>query len=73
MVNAFENALFPRRSQLLSVIRENGVMNFDQIRRNFMIVNGRTLRYDLKKLQDGGFIYKLGRTKGVFYKPAPQD
>ncbi|MBI4089515.1 MAG: hypothetical protein HY424_02285, partial [Candidatus Levybacteria bacterium] len=32
-------------------------------------VNERTLRYDLKKLQESGFIRKLGTTKGVYYEP----
>ena len=33
-----------------------------------MAVNERILRYDLKKLQDGGFIRKRGVTKGVYYE-----
>ena len=70
MVDPFEEALPLRRSQILAVIRENGLMKFYQIKRNFMIVNARTLRYDLKKLREGGFIYKLGQTNGVYYKPA---
>lgn len=33
-----------------------------------MGVNERTLRYDLKKLQDVGLIRKRGVTNGVFYE-----
>lgn len=60
--------LLPRRAEILNIIREQRMVNFDQIRRRFMAVNARTLRYDLKKLQDGGFIRKRGTTKGVYYE-----
>ena len=43
------------------------MVNFDIIRRRFLAVNERTLRFDLKKLTDAGLIKKLGTTKGVFY------
>jgi len=42
-------------------------MNLDQIKRRFSNVNERTLRYDLKKLQEQNLIRKLGTTKGVYY------
>lgn len=61
--------LLPRRAEILKIIRDHTVINFDSIKRRFSAINERTLRYDLKKLQDDGFITKLGTTKGVFYKP----
>ncbi len=61
--------LLPRRAEILKIIRDHTVINFDSIKRRFSAINERTLRYDLKKLQDEGFITKLGTTKGVFYKP----
>jgi len=43
-------------------------VQFDQIKRRFAKVNSRTLRYDLKKLQDQGLVRKRGATKGVCYE-----
>lgn len=63
-----EDTLLPRRAEILNVIRDHKMVNFDQIRRLFMRVNERTLRYDLKKLTDMGFVKKLGSTKGVYYE-----
>ncbi|MBI2029430.1 Fic family protein [Candidatus Gottesmanbacteria bacterium] len=65
-----EDFLMPRRAEIYNIIKDHSLVNFDQIRRRFMAVNERTLRFDLKRLQDGGFIIKLGTTKGVYYKPA---
>lgn len=62
--------LLPRRAELVAIIREHKLINFDQIRRRFLKVNERTLRYDLKKLQDAGFIRKRGATRGVYYESA---
>lgn len=63
-----EDTLLPRRAEILSIIKDHKIVNFDQIRRRFLRVNERTLRYDLKKLADSGFIRKLGSTKGVYYE-----
>ena len=60
--------LLPRRAEILNIIKEQQLVNFDQIRRRFMRVNERTLRYDLKQLQNSGLVKKLGNTKGVFYQ-----
>ncbi len=60
--------LLPRRSEILRIIEEHHLVNFDMIRRRFLAVNERTLRYDLKKLQDAGHIRKRGTTKGVYYE-----
>jgi Fic family protein len=63
-----EDFLLPRRAEIYKIISEQNFVNFDMIKRRFGKVNPRTLRYDLKKLQDGGFITKLGSTRGVYYK-----
>ncbi len=63
-----EDYLLPRRAEILRIIKDQKIVNFDQIRRRFMAVNPRTLRYDLKKLQDANLIKKLGTTNGVYYE-----
>ncbi len=63
-----EDLLLPRRAEILNIIKEHGMINFDTIRRRFLSVNERTLRYDLKKLLDAGLIRKRGTTKGVYYE-----
>lgn len=68
MDGEIEDYLLPRRGEILNIIRDHKILKFDQIRRRFMGVNERTLRYDLKKLQDAGLIRKRGVTKGVFYE-----
>lgn len=60
--------LLPRRAEILNIVREQKMVNFDQLRRRFMAINPRTLRYDLKKLQDQGLVRKRGTTKGVYYE-----
>jgi len=64
-----EDFLLPRRAEMLRLIKEQRMMNFDQFARRFSAVNPRTLRYDLKKLADAGHIKKLGSTRGVYYCP----
>ncbi len=63
-----EDYLLPRRAEILQIIKDHKLVNFDIIRRRFMKINERTLRYDLKKLQDTGFIRKRGTTNGVYYE-----
>lgn len=63
-----EDLLLPRKAEILNIIKEHGMVNFDTIRRRFLLVNERTLRYDLKKLADAGLIKKRGITKGVYYE-----
>lgn len=60
--------LLPRRAEILTLIKEHKLISFNQIQRRFLKVNDRTLRYDLKKLQDSGLIKKRGTTKGVYYE-----
>ena len=68
-----EDLLLPRRAEILNIIKDHGMVNFDIIRRRFMAVNERTLRYDLKKLTDQGLIRKRGTTKGVYYEAINQN
>ncbi len=63
-----EDFLLPRRLEILNIIKDHKLVNFDTIRRRFQKVNERTLRYDLKKLADSGFIRKRGTTRGVYYE-----
>lgn len=60
--------LLPRRAEILQIISDQKLINFDSIQRRFRSINPRTLRYDIKKLIDGGFVRKLGTTRGVYYK-----
>lgn len=64
-----EDFLLPRRREILEIIKDHKIVNLDFIERRFAKINERTLRYDLKNLQDAGFIHKLGATRGVYYKP----
>lgn len=64
-----EDYLLPRRAEILNIIKDQKLITFDTIRRRFMSVNERTLRYDLKQLQNIGLIKKLGTTKGAYYEP----
>lgn len=62
-----EDYLLPRRAEILQIIKDHKMINFDGIQRRFLTINQRTLRYDLKQLQDKNLIKKLGTTKGVYY------
>ena len=64
-----EESLLPRRLEILNIIKDHQLVSFDFLQRRFLSVNPRTLRYDLKKLADTGFIIKKGKTRGVFYSP----
>ncbi|MBI2086072.1 Fic family protein [Candidatus Daviesbacteria bacterium] len=66
---SMEDLLLPRRAEILNIIKDHALINFDTIKRRFMSINERTLRYDLKKLADQGLIRKRGTTKGVYYEP----
>lgn len=62
-----EDTLFIKQLAILEVIKDHKLINFDQLKRRFMGINERTLRYHLKRLADLGFIRKRGTTKGAFY------
>ncbi len=58
----------PRQEEIYNIIKDHRVVSFDMIRRRFLKVPPRTLRYELKKLVDGGFIETSGETKGRYYR-----
>jgi predicted transcriptional regulator len=62
------DSLFIKQASILEVIQENRLINFDTLKRQFLGINERTLRYHLKKLADLGFIKKRGTTRGVYYE-----
>ena len=49
-------------------LKDHGIISLDSIKRRFLKVPARTLRYDLKKLEEKGFIIKIGSTRGAMYK-----
>lgn len=58
----------PRQEEILNIIKDQIVVSFDMIRRRFLKVPERTLRYDLKKLLDRKLIEKSGETRGRYYR-----
>lgn len=63
-----KEALLPRRQEILSLIRDHKLMTLDSLRRRFLMVTPRMIRYDLKQLEKSGFIIKIGSTRGAMYK-----
>lgn len=63
-----EDLLLPRRKEILDIIRDHKMISLDSIKRRFLKVSARMIRYDLKKLEEGGLIIKLGTTRGAMYK-----
>ena len=66
--NSSYESLFPRQQEILNIINDHKMVSFDFIRRRFLKVPARTLRYDLKVLRERRFIVKIGKTRGVLYK-----
>lgn len=58
----------PRQEEILQIIQEHKMVSFDFIRRRFLKVPPRTLRYDLKKICDKHLVQKIGQTKGSYYR-----
>ncbi len=58
----------PRQEEIFLIIKEHKVVSFDNVRRRFLKVPERTLRYDLKKLTEKELIIKIGQTRGSYYK-----
>lgn len=58
----------PRQSEIYTIIKEHTIVSFDFIKRRFLKIPERTLRYDLKKLQDQNYIVKIGTTRGSYYR-----
>lgn len=63
-------SLFIKQSAILETIQEHGIINSQNLKRQFLGISERTLRYHLKRLQDLGLIKKRGTTKGVYYELA---
>lgn len=62
------DTLFIRQAAILETIQEHGIINIKNLRRQFLGISERTLRYHLKRLQNQGLIKKRGITKGVYYE-----
>lgn len=58
----------PRQEEIYQIINDHPLIPFDSIRRRFLKVPERTLRYDLKKLLEKKLIIKIGKTKGSYYR-----
>jgi len=58
----------PRQEEIYLIVKDHVFVSFDDLRRRFARVPERTLRYDLKKLQEKNLLVKTGKTKGSFYK-----
>ena len=58
----------PRQEEIYCIIKDHKVVSFDMIRRRFLKVPERTLRYDLKKLSEKNVIEKTGETRGRYYR-----
>lgn len=63
-----EDTLLPRRKEIFEIIRDHPYCSFDFIARRFLSVNQKTLHYDLQQLQKGGFVQKIGQTRGSRYR-----
>ncbi len=64
-----EDLLPPRRRELLDTIRDHRLVSLDFLRRRFLQIDPRMLRYDLKALMDESLIVKVGKTRGALYAP----
>lgn len=60
--------LSPRQEEILNTIKDHTVVSFDTVKRRFLKVPERTLRYDLKKLVDKGLVETSGQTRGRYYR-----
>ena len=58
----------PRQEEIYNTIKDHRLVSFDFIRRRFLKVPERTLRYDLKRLAETNFIIKIGKTRGSYYR-----
>ena len=63
-----EDLLLPKRKEILDIIRDHEVVSLDFISRRFYKFSDRMIRYDLKKLENEGYIIKLGTTRGAMYR-----
>lgn len=61
------DSLLPRRKEILEIIKDHQYVSFDFLKRRFLKIPASTIHYDLKQLQKGKFIKKLGITRGTVY------
>jgi Fic family protein len=61
-------SLPPRRFEILNIIRDHQSTSYDFIKRRFINIPDRTLRYDLHELVKGGYIIRRGVTRGSVYE-----
>jgi len=66
--NGEERLLPPRQQEIYLIIKDHDFVSFDNVKRRFLKVPERTLRYDLKKLCDKKLILKIGQTRGSYYR-----
>ncbi len=59
-----------RQDEIFQIVSDHKSVSFNFVRRRFLKVPERTLRYDLKKLAEKGLIVKTGNTRGSFYSKA---
>ena len=58
----------PSQEEIYQIVKDHRTISFDFIRRRFLKVPERTLRYDLKKLIDKKLLRKIGQTRGTYYQ-----
>jgi len=58
----------PRQEEILQIIKDHKIISFDFLKRRFLEIPPRTLRYDLKKICDKKLVIKIGQTRGSYYK-----
>lgn len=61
----------PRQEEIYQIVKDHKIVSFDQIRRRFLKIPERTLRYDLMKLAQKKIITKIGQTRGSYYAINP--
>lgn len=68
MKNPQQVFLPPRQTEILEIIKDHKILSINSIKRRFSSVPDRTLRYDLKKLTEKGFLETTGETRGRYYR-----
>ncbi len=68
MTKSVEAELTPRSSLLLNYIKQKSPVTMNQISDKFPSVTSRTLRRDLDKLEQLGFVTQEGKTRNSYYK-----
>ena len=58
----------PRQEEIYNIIKDHSVVSFDSVKRRFLKIPERTLRFDLKKLVDKGLVETSGKTRGRYYR-----